>query len=197
LELHNPEQPEASDAAAAMRLLAFRQPAGTSSTNQQNHFTGRHIYNCIASGRLSLTVSRPADSNFPMTPRPNHLTLVTSQPQNSGDERLRRTLDLIGRLGGGWQPDQACLAGARHAERWTVNHQPDAMAYQFIGWPQQAHAKTSLIIASVVAIDPAERWALLFGDRWVTLGTRAPETEPFDPNDIVVRAEAWLRSQSS
>lgn len=126
--------------------------------------------------------------------RPTHLTLVKPEPLGPPEDAFRNpTLDLLHRIRNGWRPDQACLAGARHAARWTVNYRPNAMAYQFIGWPPQALATTSLIIASAVALDPDERWALLFGERWVTLGTRAPETAAFDPNDIVVRAEAWLR----
>jgi hypothetical protein len=129
-----------------------------------------------------------------MMPRSSHLTLVKPAPSADGaDDSTRRMLVLIERIVLGWQPDAVCLAGARHTERWTVNHQPNAAPYQFIGWPQEPPATTSLIIASVVALDPEERWALLFGERWVTLGTRADETEPFDPNDIIVRAEAWLR----
>jgi hypothetical protein len=131
-----------------------------------------------------------------MMPRSSHLTLVKPAPSADGaDDSTRRTLDLIERIGSGWRPDVACLAGARRAERWTVNHQPNAAPYQFIGWPQEPPAPTSLIIASVVALDQEERWALLFGERWVTLGMRADETEPFEPGDIIARAEAWLRRQ--
>jgi hypothetical protein len=129
-----------------------------------------------------------------MMPRATHLTLVNPAPSaDSADESTRRTLVLIERIVRGWQPDAACLAGARHTERWTVNRESNATTYQFIGWPSQSPSPASIIIASVIALDETEGWALLFGERWVTLGTRASETEPFEPNDIIKRAEAWLR----
>jgi hypothetical protein len=129
-----------------------------------------------------------------MMPRATHLTLVNPAPSaDSADESTRRILVLIECIVRGWQPDAACLAGARHTERWTVNREPNAMTYQFIGWPSQSPSPASIIIASVIALDETEGWALLFGERWVTLGTRASETEPFEPNDIITRAEAWLR----
>ncbi len=131
-----------------------------------------------------------------MMSRSSHLTLVkTALSADSADDSTRRMLELISSIRRGWRPDTARLAGARHAQRWTVNHQPHVAPFQFIGWPQQTLASTSQIIASVIALDEAEGWALLFGERWVTLGTRASETEPFEPGDIITRAEAWLRRQ--
>jgi hypothetical protein len=179
-----------------MPPAARKSHAKTLSTNQQNHFGRRYIYNCILSGRLSPTVYLPPRERPSMMPRSNHLTLVKPAPSADGaDKSTRRTRELIERIVRGWRPDTACLASARHAGRWTVNHQQSAAPYQFIGWPQEPLASTSLIIASAIALDETEGWALLFGERWVTLGTRAGETEPFEPGDIIARAEAWLCRQ--
>ena len=52
-------------------------------------------------------------------------------------------------------------------------------------------------LGSALAIAPDEGWALLASNAWVTLGTTLPQTPPFDPADVAIRAETWLQARSS
>jgi hypothetical protein len=105
---------------------------------------------------------------------------------------LRRSLATLGRLRAGWQPDQGLLADACRAERWTVSRQDDAAVYQFVGYALQDGARTSLIIATVLAIDIEAGWALLAGNRWLQLGEPLPTRSPPSSSDIARCAETWL-----
>jgi hypothetical protein len=127
---------------------------------------------------------------------PSHLALVDAQAAPNCDTADRRSLDLLERLRRGWRPDENLLADAGHAERWTVIRHEAAPIYQFAGFVSQLPARTSLIIATVLAIDPKDGWALLFGGRWMTLGKALPEMRPFDPIDVARYAAAWLRRQN-
>jgi hypothetical protein len=128
---------------------------------------------------------------------PHHLILVASRATaaSSEPEQLRRSLDVLDRLRRGWRPSQTILAGAQHVERWVVEREKNAMVYQFVGFVSQAPTRTSTVIGSVVALDPDAGWALLFGNRWITLGAPSPELAPFDPANIVQCAESWLLRQ--
>ncbi len=106
---------------------------------------------------------------------------------------VRVALKTLRRLRGGWRPPEGLLADARQAERWSVTRQTGAAAYQFIGTASQP-ISSSLTIATVLALDPAGRWALLFSDRWIRLGEPLPEMPPFDAAEIAARAEQWLLS---
>lgn len=114
---------------------------------------------------------------------------------------IRRSRQLLARLREGWRPDEATLANARHAERWTVRREADSIVYQFVGhragYGSKPFDHSSLIIGSALAIAPRDGWALLASNAWVTLGTTLPQTAPFDPADVTSRAEVWLQTQSS
>jgi hypothetical protein len=115
---------------------------------------------------------------------------IPSAP-DAGTDALHRSLLTLERLRTGWRPDGGVLTAARRLERWSAVRR-DGMAYQFIGFAASP-AITSTIIATVLAIDPSARWALLFADRWVVLGAPSPAQLPLDSSDIMQRAEAWLR----
>lgn len=106
---------------------------------------------------------------------------------------VRTALKTLRRLRGGWRPPEWLLAHAREAERWSITRQTGAAVYQFVGAAFQP-ISNSLTIASLLALDPAERWALLFGDRWIRLGEPSPEMPPADAAEIMARAEQWLLS---
>ncbi len=115
--------------------------------------------------------------------------------QPARDQRDRReSLHTLERLRGGWRPDHATLAAARRAERWTINHPADAPVYQFVGHHAQPSGQTSLVVGSLLAIEPLEGWALLSGSSWVTLGQPSPEQLTVDSRAVRHRAEAWLRA---
>ena len=126
-----------------------------------------------------------------------HLILV-KRPAAASIEPpdVRIALKTLRRLRGGWRPPEWLLADARQAERWSVTRQTDAAAYQFIGSASRP-ASSSLTIATVLALDPAGRWALLFSDRWIRLGEPSPEMPPFDAAEVAERAEQWLLSLES
>jgi hypothetical protein len=123
-------------------------------------------------------------------------TLVHPAAAETIDTPAHSCLDTLHRLRGGWRPSQRLLAAARHAERWSVARSAEATAYQFVGSASQLPAGTSLMIATVLALDPKEGWAFLFSDRWVTLGDPLPQMHPFDPADVERCAAAWLRAQA-
>ena len=105
---------------------------------------------------------------------------------------LRRSLATLGRLRAGWQPDQGLLADARRAEHWTVSRHDDAMVYQFVGYVLRHPERTSLIIATVLAIDPDRGWTLLAGNRWLRIGAALPTQSLPSSSDVARRAESWL-----
>ena len=126
-------------------------------------------------------------------PASKHLTLVRSRVVvHPALERPRCSLESFERLQGGWHPGKGLLANAQHAEQWTVRCQPDAHLYQFVGYVTQVADRTSIIIATVLAIDPQAGWVLLTNDRWMTLGRQLPETVAFDPSEVARGAGKWL-----
>jgi hypothetical protein len=112
-----------------------------------------------------------------------------------GLAHLRDALDTLQRLRGGWRPDECLLADARYAQRWAVTRHDDGAAYQFVGFTSQLPVWTFTVIATVLAIDPSARWALLFGGGWIVIGDPLPTLSPFDPADVAKRGETWLLSQ--
>ncbi len=108
---------------------------------------------------------------------------------------LLHSLDTLERLRGGWRPSKRLLSGGRNAGRWKIDRQEGATAYQFVGISSDLPGQTSIIIATVLAFDPAARWALLFADRWILLGEPVPMTPPTDPADVAHCADTWLRSE--
>jgi len=133
-----------------------------------------------------------------------YLTLVQPGAAETIDTPVRNCLEILRRLRGGWRPSRRLLADARRAARWSVARSAEAAAYQFIGSTSQLligstsqlPAGNSLMIATVLALDRKEGWALLFSDRWVTLGDPLPQMRPFDPADVERCAAAWLRGQT-
>jgi len=115
--------------------------------------------------------------------------------QPARDLRYRReSLLTLERLRGSWRPDRAILAAARRAERWTINHPADAPVYQFVGHHSGPSGHSSLIVGSLLAIEPLEGWALLAGSNWVALGQPSPDQLTIDARAVRHRAEAWLRA---
>ena len=106
---------------------------------------------------------------------------------------LRRSLGILARLAGGWQPDERLLAGAGYAQRWSATRCADAAVHQFVGSTTQL-GQTSLIIGTLLAVDPQAGWALLFGDRWIRLGDGVPEMQ-LDPDHVSRCAQSWLTDQ--
>jgi hypothetical protein len=88
------------------------------------------------------------------------------------------------------------LADARYAERWRVIRRDDTTGYQFIGFPPRSPERSSMFIATVLAIDPAAGWALLAGGEWIKIGARLPTQSSLEPADLVRCAEAWLLDQA-
>lgn len=125
-----------------------------------------------------------------------HLTLVKPPSDESVEAaQTRSSLDTLSRLRGGWRPDARLLTDARWAEQWSVTRRGDAGVYQFIGVAQSADCR-SFTIATVLAVDPEQGWALLFGGWWVRLGEPLPEMPAFEAADVQSCAEDWLLSLS-
>lgn len=114
-----------------------------------------------------------------------------------GSPDVRTALETLRRLRTGWRPGERLLAHARRAERWSVTRQAGAPAYQFVGTVPRSPMTTSLTIATVLALDLEEGWALVFSDRWIRLGEPSPEMPPFDAAEVAARAERWLLSLAS
>ena len=74
--------------------------------------------------------------------------------------------------------------------------QSGAEVYQFIGTASEPDS-SSLTIATMLALDPEQGWALVFSDRWIRLGEPSPEMPPFNAAEIAERAERWLLSFKS
>jgi hypothetical protein len=108
---------------------------------------------------------------------------------------LRHSLDTLVRLRGGWRPSKRLLSRGRNADRWKINREEGATAYQFVGISSEPPVRTSIIIATVLAFDPTARWALLFADRWIALGEPFAMAPQADPAEVTRCAEGWLRSE--
>ncbi len=125
----------------------------------------------------------------------SHLTLVKPPADESVEAaQTRCSLDTLRRLRGGWRPGEYSLADARRADQWSVTRRGNAGVYQFIGAAQSPGCR-SFTIATVLALDPTEGWALLFGGWWIRLGEPSPEMPPFDVADVQSCAEHWLLSR--
>lgn len=122
------------------------------------------------------------------------IVLPAPAAPQSEEASLRRALHTLERIGGGWRPDESRLAEARQMERWTAARQ-EGGAYQFIGFAANAPNIASTIVATLLAIDPAGRWALLFDDTWAVLGDPLPREPRPDPSDVLACARAWLLRQ--
>lgn len=109
---------------------------------------------------------------------------------------IGRSFEALVRLREGWRPDTNLLAKARHAEQWVVIRRDERVGYQFIGFPPSSPSRTSMFIATVLAIDPAAGWALLAGGEWIKIGEQLPAQSPLEPADLVRCAEAWLLDQA-
>lgn len=108
---------------------------------------------------------------------------------------LRGSLESLRRLQQGWRPGESFLAKGQRVERWMVVCDDPAIVYQFVGFTPQPQCRSSVVIATALAIDPEARWALLFPNRWITIGEALPMAAPFDPAEVIRRAEAWLLSE--
>ena len=129
-----------------------------------------------------------------MSPPLQLISMAARTDPSPGVADLRRSLATLGRLRAGWQPDERLLADATRAERWTVRRHDDAMVCQFVGHVSQRSGGTSLIIATVLAIDSDAGWALLAGNRWLRLGEPLSAGSP-PPHDVARHAESWLRHE--
>ena len=109
---------------------------------------------------------------------------------------LRRSVAALTRLRNGWRPNKSMLADARYAEHWLVIRRDDTTGYQFIGFPPRSPERSSMFIATVLAIDPAAGWALLAGGEWIRTGDALPMQSPFDAADVAKCAESWLAGQT-
>ncbi len=128
-------------------------------------------------------------------------TMIGRPPRSAGivvpadadsDDLSRRSLRILQRMREGWCPDERLLADARRMRSWSIARGGDK-TYQFAGVAADASGITSTVVATLLAIDPAAAWALLFPARWVRLGAPSSTQAPVDPFDVVRRAEAWLR----
>jgi hypothetical protein len=109
---------------------------------------------------------------------------------------LRHSLDTLERLRGGWRPSKRLLSRGRNADHWKINREEGAMPYQLVAISSEPPVRTSIIIiATVLAFDPAAHWGLLFADRWIVLGEPFAMAPPIDPADVTRCAETWLRSE--
>ena len=106
---------------------------------------------------------------------------ILFQPPREADN-VGRSLRMLERLRAGWRPGRALLATARRAERWTASRQADAMIYQFVGYCA-GELSSSLVIGTLLAIEPQEGWAFLCDTTWITLGAGLPTLAPLDPNE--------------
>jgi hypothetical protein len=118
--------------------------------------------------------------------------VVSADTAAQSDDLSRHALRILGRLRDGWRPNKSVLADARRMQGWSAVRRGDA-ACQFTGFAADASGITSTVVATLLAIDPANGWALLFPDRWVRLGSPSAAQPPVDPFDVMRRAEAWLR----
>lgn len=105
---------------------------------------------------------------------------------------LDRSLEALARLREGWRPDGNLLATARYAEYWRVIRRDDTTGFQFIGFPPRSPERSSMFIATVLAMDPAAGWALLAGGEWIRIGEQLPAQSPLEPADLAKCAESWL-----
>ena len=118
---------------------------------------------------------------------------ILFQPARDLRDR-RESLQMLEQLRSGWRPDRAILGAARNAERWTIHHPADAPVYQFVGHKSGPAGHSSLVVGSLLAIEPQEGWALLAGNSWVALGEASPDQLTIDSRAVRHRAEAWLRT---
>jgi hypothetical protein len=118
---------------------------------------------------------------------------ILFQPARDLRDR-HESLRTLEQLRTGWRPDSGVLAAARQAERWMIHHPADAPVFQFVGYRAGPAEQSSLVIGTLLAIEPPEGWALLAGNSWVALGQPSPEQLTIDSRAVRHRAEAWLRA---
>ena len=126
-----------------------------------------------------------------------HLALVKPPADESVEAAEYPPLaDTLRRLRGGWRPGGHLLADARRVEQWSVTRQARRGRVSVHRRRAPSTACSSFTIATVLALDPEEGWALLFGGRWVRLGEPLSQMPPLEATDVQSCAEDWLLSLS-
>ena len=109
----------------------------------------------------------------------------------SNKESLLRASSIFDLLAIGWSPGEAELDTARYIEHWAILPGPANRPYQIVGIAWSRPVRRSMIIASVIAIDPKAHWARIW-DEWIILDDGLVGAPAFDPTEVARAGAAWL-----
>jgi len=114
-----------------------------------------------------------------------------SYPSGIDREALLRAAASLDLLAIGWQPGKAELFEARYLENWLVMPGPADRPYQIIGALWSLPTCRTMIVASVLAIDPEAHWARIW-DEWVVIDDGFSSAPAFDTAEVQRAGAAWL-----
>lgn len=117
--------------------------------------------------------------------------IICNMNSNMNREPLLKAVSTLDLLAIGWRPGDAELTTARHIEHWGIMPGPADRPYQIMGLAWSVSSRRSVIIASVIAIDPKAHWARIW-DEWVVIDEALADTPMFDPADVQRAGAAWL-----
>jgi hypothetical protein len=109
-------------------------------------------------------------------------------------ESFLKTSSILDLLAIGWRPGDAELTTARHIEHWAILPGPANRPYQIIGMACLLPVRQSIIIASLIAIDPKAHWARIW-DEWIVLDERLAGAQAFDPDELLRAGADWLLAE--
>ena len=109
-------------------------------------------------------------------------------------ESLIKASSILDLLAIGWQPGDAELTTARRIEHWAILPGTANRPYQIIGTACLLPMRRSIIIASLIAIDPKAHWARIW-DEWVVLDERLAGAQTFDSDELQRAGANWLRAE--
>ena len=109
-------------------------------------------------------------------------------------ESLLQASSILDLLAISWTPGDAELDSARYIEQWAIRPGAANQPYQIIGVDWSLPVRSSIIIASVVAIDPKAHWARIWNE-WAVIDDGLADAPTFDPAKVQRAAADWLLSE--
>jgi hypothetical protein len=94
----------------------------------------------------------------------------------------------------GWRPGAAELDAACCIEHWAILPGSANRPYQIMGVSSSLPLRRSIIIASVITIDPSAHWARVW-DEWAVIGDGLDGAATFDPAEIQRAGADWLLAE--
>jgi hypothetical protein len=120
--------------------------------------------------------------------------IISDMGETLDRDSLLRASSIVDRLAVGWRPGDAELENARFVDDWTIFPSGEGMPFRLMGLAWSLPVKCTMIVASVIAINPTEGWARIW-DEWVVIGDPIDEFHSTNCDTIQRAGASWLLTQ--